>query len=121
MELPTLLTILQGPLPIPPPFEIPAPGSTPIDVSSIWDYENLYNMVRAFRTAIAFANQNLILQIFVGLGVLGMALHWVLTGGMDRPSPDVDGLGEAEPTDRERWEEQVDLARETYKKMDWEW
>lgn len=96
-----LFDLLQGPVPIPPPFEIPAPGSGPIDVSSIWEYDNLYDMVRAFRTSIAFANQNLVLQIFIGLGLVSMAVRWLLTGGRDDgdqaadSGPDEQALAEA--------------------------
>ena len=89
-----LLTILQDPIiPIPPPFEIPAPGSGPLDMSELWAYENLYNAMRSFRTAIAFANQNLVLQIFVGIGLVSVAVRWLLTGGRDNGSTEESEAG----------------------------
>jgi len=66
--------------PIPPPFEIPAPGGGELDVSILWDYQVLYDAMRAFRTVFAFAEQNYILQIFLGLGLVMIAVRFFLTG-----------------------------------------
>lgn len=93
MNLLDLLTVLQEPVPIPPPFEIPAPGSGPLDMSQLWSYENLYNAVRSFRTAVQFANQNLVLQIFIGLGLISMGVRWLMTGGHDRGTEEEPAAG----------------------------
>lgn len=125
MNLVDLLTILQDPIiPIPPPFELPPPGSGPLDVNAIWDYDNLYNAIRAFRTVFEFARQNSVMAVYMGVAVIAMAIHWLLTGGMDRPGPDVDNLDEAEAAsfDEEAAQRRQDnLREETYKKMKWNW
>lgn len=80
------LTILQD---IPQPFDIPAPGGGELDVSILWDYQVLYDALRAFRTVFAFAEQNYILQIFLGLGLIMIAARFFLTGkGYDESSGD---------------------------------
>lgn len=63
--------------PIPEPFELPPPGQGLLDASALWDYANLTDMIRSFRTVFALAEQNYILNAFVILGLIVLAIAWL--------------------------------------------
>lgn len=72
-----LLTILQDLPELPEPYDLPAPGESMLDASSLWDIANLTDMVRSFRTIFALAEQNYILNAFVILGLIVLAVAWL--------------------------------------------
>lgn len=71
--------------PLPTPFPLPAPGSSPLDTSPLWDYNNLSALLSAFMTVFELAKQNYILIAFVVLGLIAGVIWWMarFTGQRD--------------------------------------
>jgi hypothetical protein len=72
--------------PLPTPFPLPSPGSSPLDTSALWDINNLSALLSAFLTVFELAKQNYILIAFVVLGLIAVVIWWMtrFVGHRDR-------------------------------------
>lgn len=62
---------------LPEPYELPTPGEGMLDASALWDLANLTDMIRSFRTVFALAEQNYVINAFVILGLIVLAVAWL--------------------------------------------
>lgn len=70
------MILLQLP-PLPTPIPLPGPGDQ-IDISPIWDIDNVAGMLSALQTIIIMANQNRIINIALIMGVIILAVTFMI-------------------------------------------
>lgn len=64
--------------PLPTPFPIPTPDpSQAIDVSAMWDVQNISGALSAFQTIWVLAQQNYLVTVFVVLGLMAFVVWWL--------------------------------------------
>lgn len=68
----------MDPIPLlPTPFPIPTPGSG-LDVSQLWDYENVGGAMSALQSIVILANQNRLVSVFIALGLIALLITVVI-------------------------------------------
>lgn len=70
------MILLQIP-PLPTPIPLPGPGER-LDISPIWDIDNVSGMLSALQTMVVLANQNKIMNIAIILGVIVLVTTFML-------------------------------------------
>lgn len=72
--------------PLPTPFPLPPPGSSPLDTSPLWDYQNLSALISMFMTVFELAKQNYITTAFIVIGLIAVVVWWMgrFVGSRDR-------------------------------------
>lgn len=70
------MILLQIP-PLPTPIPLPGPGDQ-LDISPIWDIDNVAGMLSALQTMVVLANQNKIMNIAIILGVIVLVTTFML-------------------------------------------
>lgn len=68
---------MSGFLPIPPPFPTPVPNPDLIDSTALWDYENISNLVSAFRTVLIMADAYSVVTAFLVGGLIVAVIIWM--------------------------------------------
>lgn len=69
----------MNPIPsLPTPFPIPTPGSG-LDVSQLWEYENVGGAMSALQSIVILANQNRLVSVFIALGLVALLVTTVIS------------------------------------------
>lgn len=78
---------------LPTPFPIPTPDPlNSLDVSALWDYQNVGGLLSALQSVIVLANQNRILSAFVALGLIALLIWVVMRVVSSRGTPAGDNI-----------------------------
>jgi hypothetical protein len=68
----------MDPISLPTPFPIPTPGSG-LDVSKLWEYENVGGAMSALQSIVILANQNRLVSVFIIIGLIAMLITAVIS------------------------------------------